>query len=206
MRFNADYAEVNVAPFGKSRPIRLRKVERAALYDAAVNMASNGVAVTDDDDEIIFHGTGGNGTGYRFHGDFEQRIEGKVSQIILGHADALKSIPVNSATTARNRPHSRHSRTSSHAMETVSRAIVNGVLFERLRSMGFNIAPGSTAIMLNDNEENENATNMADLGVKMKSAGIQMDPAYFTEKNGHTDNRRGRTTAHGQDRPVVANR
>lgn len=184
MRFNADYAEVNVAPFRQVKTSKTEEAERAALYDAAVNMASNGVAVTDDDDEIIFHGTGGTGTGYQAYGDFEQRIEGKVSQIILGHADAMKSIPGKLGNDGEESPAQQALEDKQSRDGDRVTAIVNGVLFDRLRSMGFNIAPGSTAIMLNDNEENENATNMADLGVKMKSAGIQMDPAYFTEKTG----------------------
>ena len=184
MRFNADYTEVNVAPFRQVKTDKTEEDERAELYNSAVNMANNGVAVTDLDDEIIFHPSGGSGTGYQAYGDFEERIEGKVSQIILGHADAMKSIPGKLGNDGEESPAQQALEDKQSRDGDRVTALVNGVLFDRLRTMGFNIAPGSTAIMLNDNEENENANNLVDLAVKMKSAGLQMTPQHFTEKTG----------------------
>jgi hypothetical protein len=38
--------------------------------------------------------------------------------------------------------------------------------------------------MMNDSEEVDNANTIADLSVKIKQGGLQMDGKYFTEKTG----------------------
>jgi len=53
-----------------------------------------------------------------------------------------------------------------------------------MRNLGFNIPEGTVACMQNDNEEVENAHNVADLAIKIKQGGLQMDANYFTEKTG----------------------
>lgn len=180
MIFNADYTEVNVAPF---RQVKTHKQgdEQQQLFDAAVNMASCGVAVTDHTDDIIFHPSGG-GTGYVAYDNFEQRIEAKVSQIILGHADAMKSIAGKLGNDSADSPAQIALRDKQTVDGECVVNIVNNLLIPKLRLRGFNIPDGITSCLLNDNEEMDNANNVLDLAVKMKQAGLQIDSNYFTEQ------------------------
>lgn len=180
MIFNADYTEVNVAPFRQVKTHK-RDTEQEELFNAAVNMASCGVAVTDHTDDIIFHPSGG-GTGYVAYDNFEERIEAKVSQLILGHADAMKSIAGKLGNDSADSPAQMALRDKQTNDGEFIINIVNNLLIPKLRLRGFNIPEGITASLLNDNEEMDNANNVLDLAVKMKQAGLQIDSKYVTEQ------------------------
>lgn len=181
--FNGDYVEVNIAPFRQVKTVKTEENEREELFQQALNMASNGVAVTDPSDEIIFHPTN-SGTGYNAYDNFEKRLEAKIAQLILGHADAMSSIPGKLGNDNGESPAQKALEDKQSVDGTFITDVVNNLLIPKLRFMGFNIPDGIVAQMLNDNEENENANKVTDLAVKMKSAGLQMDDKYFTEKTG----------------------
>lgn len=180
--FNGDYIEVNIAPFRQIKTYKTEEAEREELFRTALNMASNGVALTDPEDEIIFHPSGGSGTGYNAYDQFEKRLEAKISQLILGHADAISSIPGKLGNSKEKSPAEKALEDKQTKDGEFVLAIVNKVLFAKMRALGFNIPDGTTACMLNDNEEVDNANNVADLAVKMLSGGLQMDRKYFTDK------------------------
>ena len=178
--FNADYTEVNIAPFRQVKT-NAQGDDREAIYNAVVQMASNGVAVTDHTDELILHPTG-SGTGYIAYDNFEARLEAKVSQIILGHADAMKSIAGKLGNDSKDSPAQMAIRDKQTRDGDLVHHVVNNILLDRLRKVGFIIPDGATASMINDNEEVDNANNVADLAVKMKQGGLQMDAKYFEEQ------------------------
>lgn len=180
--FNGDYLEVNIAPFRQIKSIVTEESERAELENIAREMGTQGFAITEPDVDIIFHPSGGSGSGWQAFGDTEQRIEDKCSQIILGHSDAIKSIPGklgndNSDSPAQKALEDKQTEDGENMM-----ALVNNVLIPKMRAHGFLIPEGTIASLINDNEDDDNANNVADLAIKIKNAGLQMDPAYFTEK------------------------
>ncbi len=181
MVFNANYTELNIAPFRQVKT-NAQDDDRQDLYDAAVNMASTGVAVTDHTDEIIFHTSSGSGTGYIAFDNFEKRLEDKCSQIILGHADAMKSIAGKLGNDSADSPAQIAIRDKQTRDGDFIHDIVNNVLIPKLRANGFNIPDGVCGIMQNDNEEMDKVNNFADLAVKMQNAGLTMDGKYFTEQ------------------------
>ena len=184
LRLNADYLEVNIAPFRQVKTSKTEETERAELYEAAVNMGSNGVALTDENDEIIFHSSSGSGTTYNAFDQAEERIEAKISQLILGHADAMKSIPGKLGNEGEESPAQKALEDKQSKDGDFITALVNNVLIPKLRRLGFPVPDGATAVMINDNESMEIAEDLVDLGGKMKTAGLQMDAKYFTEKTG----------------------
>lgn len=182
MGFNGDFIEVNIAPFRQIKSYTTEESERDKLEQVARDMGSNGYAVTEPEVEIVFHPSGGSGTGYNAYDNFEKRLESKIAQVVLGHADAMSSIPGklgndNGESPAQQALEDKQTRDGEFVL-----AIVNKMLLPRMRAHGFMIPDDVKGCLMNDNEEDELANNITDLAVKMKSAGLQMDAKYFTEK------------------------
>lgn len=180
--FNADYVEVNVAPFRQVKTHK-KEDEQLALFNAAKNMAACGVAVTDYNDEIIFHNTSGASI-YEAYGDLEHRLEQKIAQKILGHADAMSSIPGKLGNDNELSPAQKALRDKQTVDSKLVLHAVNNILLPRLIARGLVSLNGVVGIMINDNEQMDSANNLADLGVKMKQAGLQLSKEYFEEKTG----------------------
>jgi len=182
--FNGDYVEVNVVPFRQIKTYKTEESEREELFQTALNIASCGVAITDPTDEIIFHQSGASGTGYNAYDNFESRLKKFISQLILGHADAMESIPGKLGNDSEESPAQQALEDKQTKDGEFILAIVNKMLIPKMRALGFSIPEGVTACLLNDNEDIDNADNVVNLAVKMKSAGLQMEPKFFTEKTG----------------------
>lgn len=180
--FNGDYIEVNIAPFRQMKTTKTNEAERAMAEGILRDMGTSGYAVTDMMDEIIFHNSGGSGTGYNAYDQFEKRLESAISKLVLGHENAISAKPSALGNGGDQSPEQialNDKQTKDGAFIT---SIVNNVLIPKLRAIGLMIPEGVTAIMLNDNEEMDNANNLVDLAVKMKNAGLQIDGKYFTSK------------------------
>ena len=92
--YNGDFVELFAQPFRVGKTNKTDETERAAFADTIRNAGSSGWALIDDIGESIeLLESSLGGTGYNGYDNFEQRLEAKVSQLILGHADALKSVP-----------------------------------------------------------------------------------------------------------------
>lgn len=180
--FNGDYIEVNIAPFRQIKSYKTEERERAELEKIARDMGSNGYAITDPEDEVIFHASGGSGTGYNAYDNFEKRLEAKVSQIVLGHADAMSSIPGKLGNDGAESPAQKAMQDKQTNDAEFILPIINSVLFDKMRALGFNIPEGTVACMTNDAEIVKNANAVIAQAKEMKSGGLQMDAKYFTEK------------------------
>lgn len=183
--FNGDFVELFAQPFRVGRTNKTEEYERAAFESTLAQMGSSGYAILDDiGDTIEFIETSLGGSGYKGYADFETRLEAKCSQLILGHADAIKSVPGKLGVQGEGSPAESALLDKQTRDAAFILPYVNKVLFEKMRNLGFNIPEGSMACMMNDNEENEIASHFADMAVKMKQAGLQMDAEYFSEKTG----------------------
>lgn len=180
--FNGDYVEVNIAPFRQIKTTK-QDEERDEIELAAQEMGTSGYIVTDLMDEVIFHASSG-GTGYLAYDNFEVRLHAAISKLILGHADAMSSIPGKLGNDNAESPAAMALKAKETTDAKFILPLVNKILFDKLRSYGFVIPEGTVAAMLNDNEEMDTANMYADLGVKMSQAGLQMTPEFFTEKTG----------------------
>lgn len=183
--FNGDFVELFAQPFRIGKTNKTDETERAAFEDSLRSVGTSGYAVIDEFGESIeFLESSLGSTGYQGYDNFEKRLEDKVSQLILGHADAMKSIPGKLGNSGEESPAQQALEDKATKDAVFILPLVNVELFTRMRTLGFNIPEGTVACMQNDNEEVENAHNVADLAIKIKQAGLQMDAEYFTEKTG----------------------
>jgi len=89
--YNGDYIELFAAPFRVGKTRKTSELDRGDFEAAIRDMGSSGYAIIDPDEEIEFIQGKGSGTGNDVYDNFEQRMEKKISKVILGHADAMDS-------------------------------------------------------------------------------------------------------------------
>lgn len=91
--FNGDFVELFSQPFRVGKTNKTEESERAMFAETLRDMGSSGWALLDaQDDTIEFLESSLGGNGFQGYDNFEKRLEDKISQIILGHSDAVKSI------------------------------------------------------------------------------------------------------------------
>ena len=191
--FNGDFVELYSQPYRVGKTTKTNEAERAELERALQQMGSSGYALIDPTDEISFLETALGGTGWKGYENLEQRCEKKISKLVLGHADAVDSIPgklgggqgqeESPVLVALSDKQSKDGKFIS--------AVVNKELLPRMRKMGFSIPEEVSFQFKNDQEveemrRREDASNLttAKIAQTMKSAGLQMDAKYFSKRTG----------------------
>lgn len=183
--FNGTFVELFAQPFRHGKTTKTNEDERAQFEQAIINMGSSGYAVTDPQDEILFIETALGGTGYKAYDNLEMRLQKLISKLILGHSDALDSVPGKlGAGSGIDNPVFQAMQDKQTKDGSFIENIVNDILLPKLRVLGFAIPDDCKFCFKNDAEVMELANTYSDLGVKIKQAGLQMDPEYFTEQTG----------------------
>jgi len=188
--FNVDAAELYGMPMRKGKTAKTNEDERAEFESALANMGSAGYILTDLMDEVELVETKG-GQGFKIYESLEKRCESKISKIILGHADALDSIPGKLGNNGENSPAHQALRDTAAVDAAFLEDIVNDVLLDKMRNLGFNIPEDFRFCFSNNHElleqrEQEDSNNQltANIALAMKNAGLQMDAKYFEERTG----------------------
>jgi hypothetical protein len=204
--YNADFVELYAMPYRVGKTTKTTDEERSQLETAIKNMGSAGYAIIDPMDEIEFLESRLGGTGYKSYESLEQRCQKTVSKLILGHADAVDSTPgkLGAGQGAKDGSNTDGSPVGMALSDKQARdakfiePIVNRQLFPRLKTIqeltGFKdviIPEGYHFEYVNDNEDEElrsreDTTNLvtAQIAQTMKSAGLQMDAKYFSDRTG----------------------
>lgn len=183
--FNGDYVELFAQPLRVGKTDKTNETERAEFEGIVRDMGSSAYAVLDTIGESIeIIGGSSTGTGYMSYDNFEKRLQDLVSQVVLGHSDAIKSIPGKLGNSGEKSPAESAMDDKATRDAAFILPLINNNLFTALRTLGFTIPDGSMACMLNDKEDQEQTHYIADLAVKMKNANLQMDGKYFTEQTG----------------------
>lgn len=182
--FNGDFVELFAQPYRVGKTSKTEGEERDAFEDSIRQMGSAGWAMLDPEDEIAFVETALGGTGFLGYDNFEQRCEKKISKIILGHADAIDSIPGKMGNSNSMSPAEKAMEDKQTKDGAFISAVVNDGLMVNMRNLGFNIPPETVAVLKNDAEIMETNNSIIDQAVKMHSAGLQMSPDYFTKQTG----------------------
>ena len=185
--FNGDFVELYSQPYRVGKTTKTTEGERAELATALQQMGSAGWALIDPEDEITFLETALGGTGYQGYDNFEQRLEKKISKIILGHSDAMDSVPGKLGAGqqgGQKSPVEQAMDDKATKDGSFVQNIVNTKLFENLRNLGFPIPPETVAVLKNDAEVKEFNDSVIDQAVKMQTAGLTMDAKYFTKTTG----------------------
>lgn len=191
--FNGDFVELFSQPYRVGKTTKTEGPERDMLEGALKNMGSAGYAVIDPTDEIAFLETRLGGTGFEGYDNLEGRCEKKVSKLILGHSDALDSVP-GKLGSEQGGDESPVSQALSEVQTEDGRFVenvANNQVLDKLRNLGFNIPYGYVFKFKNDDEveefrRREDASNLetANIALLMKNANLQIDQKYFTERTG----------------------
>lgn len=191
--YNGDFVELYAMPYRVGKTTKQDEAERAELEAAVRDMGSAGYAILDPMDEIEFLENKMAGTGYTAYESLEQRCQKTVSKIILGHADAMDSIPgkLGSGQGEEESPVQKALRDKQVKDGKFIERIINGQLLPKMRTLGFRIPDNYHFEFKNDAEKEafrakEDASNKvtAEIAQVMKNAGLKMDAKYFEERTG----------------------
>lgn len=190
--FNGDFVEMFAQPYRVGRTTKTNEDERAVLEQALQMMGSAGYAVLDDTDTIEFLETSLGGNGYKGYESLEQRCQKYISKIILGHADALDSVPGKlGAGQGEDSPVAQALRNLQVKLCRKIEADVNDKLIPKIQKLGVRIPQGLRFEFKNDEEkeefrrkEDESNKVTAEIFKTIKDAGGKPDWKYFTERTG----------------------
>lgn len=183
--FNGDFVELFSQPFRVGKTNKTEESERAMFAETLRDMGSSGWALLDaQDDTIEFLESSLGGNGFQGYDNFEKRLEDKISQIILGHSDAVKSIAGKLGNSNEDSPSQQALEDKQTQDGNFVSSIINGKLFEQMRNLGFDIPMDVKAVLKNDNEQMEMVDSMAKLAETLKKGGLQLDAEYFTKQTG----------------------
>ncbi len=182
--FNGDFVELYSQPYRVAKTTKTDEDERAELAAAVQQMGSSGWALIDPEDEIMFLETALGGTGYKGYDNLEVRLEKKISKIILGHADALDSIPGKLGNSNEKSPADRAMEDKQTKDGSFIANVVNNELLVNMRALGFAIPDDVRAVLKNDAEIMELNNAIIAQAVEMKKAGFQMEDKYFVQQTG----------------------
>jgi phage gp29-like protein len=184
--YNGDFVELYSQPYRIGKTNKTQGIERDTFEDAVANMGSAGYAILDAmDDTIEFLDSSLGGTGFKGYADLEQRIEKKISKLILGHADALDSTSGKlGSNQGEDNPTSQALKDKQTKDGVFVTDVINCELLPRLKNLGFAIPDGVKFEFKNDSEQNENNKNIVAMAVEIKKAGLQISKEYFEEQTG----------------------
>ena len=185
LSFNGDFVELFAQPYrvGKTTHQAGSK-EYEALADSLQNMGSAGWAITDLQDEIAFIESSLGGTGFQGYDNFEMRLEKKISKLILGHADAIDSVPGKLGNSTKKSPAEIAMEDKQTKDGSFIANVINNGLLVNMRSLGFSIPDDTKAVLKNDAEIMETNNAIIAQAVQMSLGGLIMDGKYFTEQTG----------------------
>ncbi len=190
--FNIDYAENFGQPVRVGTTSKTDEDERAEYARALASMGSEAWILKDPTDELELLESKSTGQGFKVYESIEARCEKAISKMILGHSDALDSVPGKlGAGTGEDNPVITAMLDKQTKDGRYIEAIINDQLLPKMRVLGFNIPEGVYFSFKNDDEKEsyrkrQDASNKvtADIAQTMKNAGLKMDAKYFEERTG----------------------
>lgn len=190
--FNANFIQIYGQPFRVGKTTKLEGAEYEALYAGLQDIGTNNFALIDAQDTIEFLETGQCGTGWKGYENLEQRMEDKITNVILGHKDAMKSTPGKlGATQGEDSPVTKALEDKASSDCDYLEMGMNFQVIPKLIKLGIKIPIGLTFGFKNDAEKREtrkkeDANNKvtADIAYTMKQAGMKMDAKYFSDRTG----------------------
>lgn len=191
---NLDATQRYGMPFMKGRTNKSAESEERAIFEAALaEMGSNGWIMMDaaagDDVELVESKS--LGQGYKIYESLELRCEKKISKIILGHADALDSIPGKIGNDGAESPAQIAMRDTCTVDMLDLAELTNSIFLPKLMNLGMLFSPDEEFEWDNNEEDqeardDEDKANLATANVykMIKDAGGDPDWVYFTKRTG----------------------
>ena len=154
--------------------------ERGDIENALATRGSSGSIVTDKQDEIEFIESKGIGQAFKTFGDFEGRNDKYISKILLGHADAIDSVPGKLGNNGDKSPAEKALADKQTSDGKFLEDVVNNILIPKLIKLGFKIDTSYPFMFENNAEKNElrvsedkNRNAAAEWLYKLSQAGIE---------------------------------
>ena len=151
--YNADYCERYGMPTIVATSDAIDDDERDYLEKSLENIGSNGYIIKRSTDEMEFLEYKAVGQGYQSYANFEERLNKNISKLLLGHADALDSIPGMLGNQGSDTPISRGLIEIETKDSKYVEYYVNSLLLEKLRNCGMNIPENVKFEYLNNKEK-----------------------------------------------------
>lgn len=204
VQYNTDFIEMFAQPYRVLKTNDTDEEEMAKKQAAMRDMGHNGYMITGLTDELSFLNDGSRGNGYKAYNDFDHRAKSDISKWIGGHANFVDSTTEPLAGGSQNSGGGDATRDTMGNTQVAKAMnakrmidgdfvtnIVNESVIPKLRNLGVRLPQGAKIHFLNDTEERAIAAQEADknqkiatLGLTMAQAGLQMDPAQFTDMTG----------------------
>lgn len=190
---NADAAELYGTPLRKGITNKTDEAERSEFAAALQQMGSTGWILLDAMDQLELVESKGMGQAYKIFPDLESRLEKKITKLILGHSDAMDSVPgkLGSGQGDGGSPQERAMADKQAKDGAFLEDVVNGTLIPKLIKLGFNIDPDYKFCFENNSElqearqqEDEANDKTADVILKLCQAGIKVDAKYVADRTG----------------------
>jgi len=189
---NMDYAENFGQPIRKGKTTKTEEAERAEYAQALANMGSDAWILLDPTDELELIESKPTGQGFKVYESIESRCQKEISKIILGHSDALDSVPGKlGAGSGEDNPVTTALLDKQTKDGQFIEPLINEELLTRMRELGFNIPDDIRFEYKNDDEkeafrrrQDESNKVTAEIAQTMKNAGLKMDAKYFEERTG----------------------
>lgn len=190
--FNADYNEVNGQPLRVGKTTKTDQTERDAFEGALSSMGSNSYVLLDEgQDSVELIESKNVGTAHQTYANLEERCQKIISKLILGHADAIDSIPGKLGNDGEESPAAQALEETQTEDGVFCENNVNAELLPRMRELGFQIPEEFHFEFLNDAEkeetrEKEDKSNQATATIMktVKDAGGKPDWDWFNERTG----------------------
>lgn len=189
---NMDYAENFGQPVRKGTTTKTEEAERAEYAQALANMGSDAWILLDPTDTLELIESKSTGQGFKVYESIEKRCQQEISKIILGHADALDSVPGKlGAGSGEDNPVMTALLDKQTKDGQFVQPVINDELLPRMRALGFNIPDDIHFEYKNDDEkeafrkkQDESNQVTATIFKTIKDAGGKPDWKYFTERTG----------------------
>jgi uncharacterized protein with gpF-like domain len=187
---NADFTELFAQPVRWAKSTKREGIEYDMLEQALVNMGSSAYIITDPQDEITLLGGGSIGTGYQSYDNLEARCEKKISKVLLGHADAMDSVPGKLGSGQnKNNPVEMALAEVETTDNQFCENVINDIFIPKLRNLGFNI-PANLFFHFSNNKEKDEVVDKEDdriskAAVFVKTffdAGMEVDIDWLSER------------------------
>lgn len=188
MGYNATALELFGQPMRVGKTTKTDDYERSTFFQSLLDMGSNAAILLDPNDEIeLVEAQTSSGKNMGF-ANLEERCEKKISKIVLGHADAMDSTQGKLGGED----------SSLEAIEQIEKADtkwleeqINTKVLPKLINLGLQIPVGSTFCFKNDKEmleaqsrKDDESMKLADIALKLKNAGMEVDPSWILERTG----------------------
>lgn len=178
LSFNLSFNELFGAPVKVLKSTSTNEEERAREQFYLENLGNGGGVVLKKEDELEFI-EANSGSGYTTYANTEERCQKNISKIILGHSDAIDSIPGKLGNSDGSNSSAANSLNEIEKKDLEFLLPYLNVLLDKMRNLGINV-PTDLYFIAEDNErqvaiKNEKLNMLKTTSEIFKNIGSEME-------------------------------